>query len=51
MQRPRSFLITEAIGDYLKLREQQIAEIQAGMREADSGHLIRNQKFMKQLDY
>ena len=35
--RSRSWLAADAIAEYVKLQEWQIAEIEAGVREADAG--------------
>ncbi len=35
--RSKSWLATDALGRYLELEEWQIAETQAGLREADAG--------------
>ncbi|MDK9695629.1 MAG: CopG family ribbon-helix-helix protein [Siculibacillus sp.] len=37
LDRPRSYLAAQAIDDYLAREEWQIAEIEAGMAEADRG--------------
>lgn len=37
MQRNRSFLVSEAIREYISLNEWQIEEIQKALREADAG--------------
>jgi RHH-type transcriptional regulator, rel operon repressor / antitoxin RelB len=36
-ERSRSFLVAEAIRDYVALNEWQIEEIKKGLREADAG--------------
>ena len=36
-ERSRSFLVAEAIRDFVALNEWQIAEIKKGLREADAG--------------
>lgn len=37
LDRPRSYLAAQAIDDYLAREEWQIAEIEAGLAEADRG--------------
>ena len=37
LKRDRSFLINEAVDDYLAVQRWQIAEIEKGLREADAG--------------
>ncbi|HZR67063.1 MAG TPA: CopG family ribbon-helix-helix protein [Terriglobales bacterium] len=37
MSRSRSFIVTEAIRDYVALNDWQIAEIKKGIAEADRG--------------
>ena len=37
LDRPRSYLTAQAIDDYLAREEWQIAEIEAGLSEADRG--------------
>ena len=36
-ERPRSFLLNEAVDQYLELNKYHTAEIKAGMRQGDSG--------------
>lgn len=36
-ERPRSFLLNEAVDHYLELNDYHISEIRAGMRQGDSG--------------
>lgn len=38
-QRSKSFLASEAINEYLKVQEWQLAEIKRGVAEADEGQL------------
>lgn len=46
-KRANSFLITEAISEYLKVQAWQINEIKKGIAEADSGQLIAHDKVVK----
>ncbi len=46
-KRANSFLITEAINEYLKVQVWQINEIKKGIAEADSGQLIVHDKVVK----
>jgi predicted transcriptional regulator len=42
--RPKSWLIEQAVHDFVALREWQIAAIQEGIRQADAGMLIPHEK-------
>jgi predicted transcriptional regulator len=39
-QRDRSFILNEAVDQYLSLQEYHLALIDEGIREADAGHVI-----------
>lgn len=38
--RDRSFIINEAVRNYLELQEWQVAKIKQGLREADAGKFV-----------
>lgn len=42
-RRSKSYLAAEAIAAYVELNEWQIAEIQAGMAELESGNIVSGQ--------
>ena len=44
--RTQSFLVAEAIRDYIKLYEWQINAIQEGIRQADKGELIPHEEIV-----
>ncbi len=46
-QRDRSFIINEAVTQYLSLHEYHRALIEEGIREADAGEVIGHQKLMR----
>ncbi|ABF42558.1 transcriptional regulator, CopG family [Candidatus Koribacter versatilis Ellin345] len=43
-QRSRTFLLTEAVKDYLSINEWQIEEIQKGLQEADAGDFATDEE-------
>ena len=45
--RTKSFLIADAIREYIELNEWQIEAIQEGIRQADAGKLITHDKLKK----
>lgn len=45
--RTKSFLIADAIREYVELNEWQIEAIQEGIRQADAGKLITHDKLKK----
>lgn len=45
--RTKSFLIADAIREYIELNEWQIEAIQEGIRQADAGELIAHDKLKK----
>lgn len=49
-RRSRSFLAAEAIGEYLKYREWKLQAIKKGIKSADRGELIPNDKVAAWLD-
>jgi predicted transcriptional regulator len=46
-QRDRSFVINEAVTQYLSLHEYHRALIEEGIREADAGEMIDHEELMK----
>jgi RHH-type transcriptional regulator, rel operon repressor / antitoxin RelB len=49
-RRSKSFLAAEAIAQYVELEEWQLAEIRAGIAEADAGHFVSHEKVVKWLN-
>lgn len=49
-QRSKSFLIAEAIQEYVVTQEWHIREIESGLEEAKTGKLARHDSVMKKLD-
>ncbi len=47
MDRPKSWLIEQAINDYVELQKWQIAAIEEGIRQADAGMGIPHEKVEK----
>jgi predicted transcriptional regulator len=45
--RTKSFLIADAIREYVEINEWQIEAIQEGIRQADAGKLIAHDKLKK----
>jgi RHH-type rel operon transcriptional repressor/antitoxin RelB len=45
--RTKSFLIADAIREYVELNEWQVEAIQEGIRQADAGKLITHDKLKK----
>ena len=43
-ERSRSFLVAEAIREYVELNEWQIEEIKKGLREADAGDFATDEE-------
>jgi predicted transcriptional regulator len=50
MDRPKSWLIEQAVEDYVSLQEWQAAAIQKGVESADRGELISHEKMMAWID-
>jgi predicted transcriptional regulator len=46
-QRDRSFVINEAVTQYLSLHEYHRALIEEGLREADAGEMIDHEELMR----
>lgn len=44
-QRDRSFLIKEAVGNYIAAQKWQIEEVEAAMAEADRGEILTDEEF------
>jgi predicted transcriptional regulator len=44
LDRPKSWLIEQAINDYVKLQKWQVAAIEEGIRQADAGNLIPHEE-------
>jgi RHH-type transcriptional regulator, rel operon repressor / antitoxin RelB len=49
-KRSKSFLAAEAIAQYVELEEWQLAEIRAGIAEADAGQYVSHEKVAKWLN-
>lgn len=47
LERDRSYLINEAIDNYLQLMKYQIEQIQEGIRQADQGRLVEHAEVRK----
>jgi predicted transcriptional regulator len=45
--RTKSFLVADAIQEYLKVNEWQVEAIEEGVRQADEGRLITNDEVRK----
>ncbi|CDZ79465.1 Ribbon-helix-helix protein, copG family [Legionella massiliensis] len=45
--RSKSYLAAEAINEYLKTQEWQLAEIKKGLAEADNGQLVDHNDILK----
>jgi predicted transcriptional regulator len=48
-QRDRSFVLNEAVDQYLSLNEYHIALIQEGIRQADAGELVPHEEVRRRL--
>lgn len=48
-QRDRSFVLNEAVDQYLALNDYHIALIKEGIRQADAGHLIPHEEVRRRL--
>ncbi len=48
-ERSRSFLVSEAIREYVALNEWQIEEIKKGLREADAGDFATDEEMEQTL--
>jgi predicted transcriptional regulator len=46
-QRDRSFIINEAVDQYLSLQQYHLALIEEGIREADAGHTVPHSQVKK----
>jgi RHH-type transcriptional regulator, rel operon repressor / antitoxin RelB len=46
-RRDRSFILNEAVDQYLSLQEYHLALIDEGIRAADAGHLIPHSEVVK----
>lgn len=44
LERDRTFLLNEAVGNYLEIQAWHIREIEAGLAEANAGKLISHSK-------
>jgi len=44
MDRPKSWVIEQALEDYVEVQKWQIAAIEEGIRQADAGQLIPHEK-------
>jgi RHH-type rel operon transcriptional repressor/antitoxin RelB len=49
-KRSKSYLAAEAIAAYVALNEWQIAEIEAGVAELDSGHVVSEEEAEERYD-
>jgi predicted transcriptional regulator len=49
LDRDRSYLLTEAVDNYLELHQWQIEQIQEGIRQADAGKLIDHEMVVKRM--
>jgi predicted transcriptional regulator len=49
LDRDRSYLLTEAVDNYLELHQWQIEQIQEGIRQADAGKLIDHDVVVKRM--
>lgn len=49
LDRPKSWLIEQAINDYVELQKWQIAAVEEGIREADAGLTIPHEDVVKWL--
>ncbi|MFH0802208.1 MAG: ribbon-helix-helix protein, CopG family [bacterium] len=45
--RTRSYLVADAIQEYLRVNEWQVEAVQEGIRQAESGHLISHEEIRK----
>jgi predicted transcriptional regulator len=48
-QRDRSFVLNEAVDQYLALNEYHIAVIKEGIRQADAGELVLHEEVRRRL--
>ncbi|HEY3988649.1 MAG TPA: CopG family transcriptional regulator [Acidobacteriaceae bacterium] len=48
-QRDRSFVLNEAVDQYLSLNEYHVALIKEGIRQADAGQLIPHEEVRRRL--
>lgn len=46
--RSKSYVAAQAINDYLDLHEWQVAQIHAGIAEAEEGQLVSHEKIMQE---
>ena len=44
-QRDRSFLIKQAVGDFIATQKWQVEEVEAAMAEADRGEVLTDEEF------
>ena len=49
-RRSRSFIVAEALREYVAQHEWQVAEIESGIADADQGKLAPHAKVMKKLE-
>ena len=50
MERPRSWVILDAVREYLADEGQEILDIQAGIEEADRGEVVSAEDFLAGLE-
>jgi predicted transcriptional regulator len=48
-QRDRSFVLNEAVDQYLSLNEYHVALIKEGIRQADAGDLVPHEEVLRRL--
>ncbi len=48
-QRDRSFVLNEAVDQYLSLNEYHVAMIKEGIRQADAGELVPHEEVRRRL--
>jgi predicted transcriptional regulator len=44
LDRPKSWVIEQAIADFVRLQEWQLAAIEEGIRDADAGRLVAHEE-------
>jgi len=50
MERPRSWVILDAVREYLADEGQEVLDIQAGIEEADRGEVVSAEDFLAELE-